>query len=73
MSSFFNSLADKAQTALNSSSIGQQIQSKLGGVTGEHHGGAGEGSAQGGPGGKSSTLGNLTHQFRSLQMQYSYV
>ncbi|KLO20220.1 hypothetical protein SCHPADRAFT_992308 [Schizopora paradoxa] len=73
MSSFFNSLADKAQTALNSSSIGQQIQSKLGGVTGEHQAGAGEGSAQGGPGGRNSTLGNLTHQFRSLQMQYSTV
>jgi len=68
MSSFFNSLADKAQTALNSSSIGQQIQSKLGGA-GEHHAST-DGAAQGG---RSSTLGNLSYQFRNLQMQYSNV
>ncbi|THH06808.1 hypothetical protein EW145_g3830 [Phellinidium pouzarii] len=74
MPSFLSSLANKAQTAYEGSPLaGQvtQIQSKL-----QSHGGADTsagGDAQGGLGAKSSALGNIHHQFKQLQMQYSFV
>lgn len=73
MSTFFSSLASKAQSAYEQSPLSAQvaqIQNKI-----QSHGGSGEQSAnqaaQGGS--KSQVLGTLTHQFRNLQMQYSTV
>ena len=69
MSSFLSSLASKAQSALEQSPIaGQvsQLQSKLQGGT--EHPTANEAAAHGGV--SSRALGNLSYQFRNLQMQY---
>lgn len=79
MSSFFTKLAEKAQTAYNESPIsGQvsQLSSKVAAHTGTTQGTTGESAAQqSGAGGafgtKSPLVTNLTHQFRTLQMQYS--
>ncbi|KAI5124602.1 hypothetical protein M0805_004213 [Coniferiporia weirii] len=77
MSSFFSSLANKAQTAFEGSPLADQVsqlQSKL-----QSHGGsaerptANEAAAQGGLGARSNALGSITHQFKTLQMQYSSV
>lgn len=78
MSSFLSSLASKAQSAYEQSPIAGQVadlQSKLQQKTGsagadhKEHPTANEAAAQGGYAGKSRTLGNLTHQFRTFQMQ----
>ena len=63
MSTFFNSLVDKAQSAYEGSQLaGQvnQLQSKLQG-----------GNASSGK--EGAALGNLGHQFKAFQMQYSSV
>lgn len=74
MSSFFSSLADKAHSAYKDSPLSAQVsqlQAKL--QSGQEHPTANEAAAQGGPGAKSHTLGQLQHQFRTMQMQYSCV
>ncbi|KAL5535615.1 LSP1 [Sanghuangporus sanghuang] len=84
MSSFFSSLATKAQSAYEQSPLSSQVshlQSKL--QKQQEHGGAdsaepqqpteNQSAAQGGIGAKSQVLGNITYQFRNLQMQYATV
>ena len=71
MSSFFSSLANKAQSAYDASPISsqvQQLQSKLG-----SSGTGTEGSAAGHGQGDQPTgfRGNIVHQFRNLQLQYA--
>ncbi len=76
--SSFNSLADKAQSALNSQlqshGLGPTVSQDSTASAGNNTSNA-DGQAQGGlnlgVGGKSHTLGNLQHQFRMLQQQYS--
>lgn len=73
--SFLSSLTTKAQSAWEESPLSsqvQQLQSKLGGSghkTGQPS--ANEAAAQGGIADKNPLLGNITHQFRTMQMQYS--
>ncbi|KAL5518845.1 LSP1 [Sanghuangporus vaninii] len=82
MSSFFSSLTTKAQSVYEQSPLSSQVshlQSKL--HKEQEHGGAGsaeqptanQSAAQGGIGAKSQVLGNITYQFRNLQMQYANV
>lgn len=86
MSGFFSSLASKAQSAYEQSPLAGQVadlqtklQQQMGssgagtGAGGDHkeHPTANEAAAQGGYAAKSRTLGNLTHQFRNIQMQLS--
>ncbi|KZV71296.1 hypothetical protein PENSPDRAFT_606083 [Peniophora sp. CONT] len=60
--SFISGLADKAQDALNKSSLGQHIPGSGRPTT------PGEGGAS-----SNATLAQLQHQFRSLQIQYGNV
>ena len=80
MSSFFSSLATKAQSAYEQSPISSQVshlQAKLqkssdqGGTGSAEQPSANQAASQGGVGAKSQVLGSITHQFRNLQMQYA--
>ncbi len=64
MQGLFSSLADKAQSALNSTSLGRQSQQ-----------GEGTSAGQSNSGGilKSHAFESIHHQLRSFQQQYSYV
>ncbi|THH30057.1 hypothetical protein EUX98_g4111 [Antrodiella citrinella] len=62
MSSFFTSLADKAQSALKDTPIGNHIP----GTSGKSSANANADSSTG-----SRTLDHLTHQLRTFQQQYS--
>lgn len=83
MSSYLSSLAEKAQNAFNESPLAaqvQQLQSKVqqhssGPSAGTQQPTANDPAAQGDTGvaGKSPLMGNLTHQLRNFQMQYSCV
>lgn len=68
MSSFFSSLANKAQSAYEQSPISSQVsqlQTKLGST------GAANETATPGQGTQTTGLrGNIVHQFRNLQLQY---
>ncbi|KAL5495166.1 LSP1 [Sanghuangporus weigelae] len=82
MSSFFSSIATKAQSVYEQSPLSSQVshlQSKV--QKQQEHGGAdsaeqptaNQSAAQGGIGAKSQVLGSITYQFRNLQMQYANV
>jgi hypothetical protein len=66
--SFLSSIADKAQNALNSSSISQHIPSSLTGAPRPSHGGPTDGGSP-----KSHALEQIQHQFRQLQQSYTCV
>ncbi len=68
MSSFFNSSPTRLRKRSIAPLSGSRFNPSLVAL-GEHHAST-DGAAQGG---RSSTLGNLSYQFRNLQMQYSYV
>ena len=61
---FLNSIADKAQSAVNSSPLAGYIPGYQPDPT-KH-------SAQNAAASKSHALESIQHQFRSLQQQYSY-
>ncbi|KAL5534143.1 hypothetical protein ACEPAG_604 [Sanghuangporus baumii] len=82
MSSFFSSIATKAQSVYEQSPLSGQmshLQSKL--QKQQEHGTAdsaeqptaNHSAAQGGIGAKSQVLGSISYQFRNLQMQYANV
>lgn len=76
MSSFFSSLASKAQNAYEQSPISGQVSQLQSKLQQQHQSdpeqpSANQAAAQGGIGAKSQVLGNITHQFRNLQMQYA--
>jgi len=62
---FLSSFADKAQNALNQSSVSQHIPSSLTGSSNPPHG------ASSTPTDKNYTLEQIQHQFRQLQQNYS--
>jgi len=62
---FLSSIADKAQNALNQSSISQHIPASLTGSSQPSHG------ASSSPTDKSHTIEQIQHQFRQLQQNYS--
>lgn len=65
MSSFFNSLVNKAQSSFEGSQLADQVNHLQTKLQGSGSGPGKEGSGQGG------TIGNLGHQFKAFQMQYS--
>jgi hypothetical protein len=71
VSDFLSSIADKAQSAINSSSLAGHIQ-----VPGHQSSGTSPGPTQ--PSGndaaaqKSHTFESIQHQLRSIQQQYTY-
>ena len=72
--SFFSSLADKAQDAINASPLAAHLPSGVARPPSPDSASqptANQAAAQGGA--KSHTLESLQYQFRSLQQQYSYV
>ena len=62
---FLTSFADKAQNALNQSSISQHIPPSLAGSSAPSHG------TSSSPTDKNHTLEQIQHQFRQLQQNYS--
>jgi hypothetical protein len=64
--SFFSQLADKAQDAINKTPLAQHIPSSISGRQG------GSSSSQDSSKSTNNTLNQLSHQFRSLQIQYGY-
>jgi hypothetical protein len=62
---FLSSFTDKAQNALNQSSISQYIPDSLTGPSNPSHGPSTS------PTDKSHTLEQIQHQFRQLQQNYS--
>jgi hypothetical protein len=62
---FLTSIADKAQNALNQSSISQHIPSSLTGSSPPSHG------TSSSPTDKNRALEQIQHQFRQLQQNYS--
>jgi len=68
MSSFFNSLADKAQAAINQTPLAGRIPPlNSSQAHGQQSSSTADSTHLGG------RLGGLQHQLRSLQQQYSYV
>ena len=76
MSSLFQSLKDKAQSAINSSGLSEHIPGAAARPgDGKTSPGAQGGQSSGGLSGitKSYAFESLHHQFRTFQQQYSYV
>ncbi|KAH9950461.1 Eisosome component PIL1-domain-containing protein [Amylocystis lapponica] len=66
MSNFFSSMADKAQSALNSSPLAQHLPPSLTGQSGENAQGGGMAGIT-----KSHAFESIHHQIRTFQQQYS--
>jgi hypothetical protein len=62
MSDFFNSVVDKAQSALGSSTLSQHLPASIRPSTGP---------SPSGPPSKNLTLDQIQHQFRQIQQSYS--
>ncbi|KAJ3480863.1 hypothetical protein NLI96_g8055 [Meripilus lineatus] len=70
MPSFLSHLADKAQSALSGTPLAQHLPA---GRPSSDAGSQGESQSQGGGYTKSHAFENITHQFRTIQQQYSSV